>query len=168
MTDNPSAWYLVATDDGSDDAYTVTREAGFNLAADAGAGVILYDRSTESKMTNPYPAGPWSDEGDALAPDNELEPETLRKLGRGYLADQLLQGRERGVAVRAHLAVNTGAEALSDAVERYRPRAVVFPREVKDDGGGLVDRVRGNTVADMLADSDVEVILIDEQGDTTG
>ena len=167
MTDSPSAWYLVATDDGSDEVYTATREAGFDLAADAGAGVILYDRTSESKMTNPYPAGPWSDEDDALSPEYELEPETLREMGRGYLADQVVAGRERGLQVRAHLAVNTGSEALSDAVERYRPTVVVFPEQVKDDGG-LIDKVRHNTVADLLADTDAHVILIDAQGNQVG
>jgi hypothetical protein len=167
MTDSPSAWYLVATDDGSDEVYTATRVAGFDLAADAGAGVILYDRTSESKMTNPYPAGPWSDEDDALSPEYELEPETLREMGRGYLADQVVAGRERGLQVRAHLAVNTGSEALSDAVERYRPTVVVFPEQVKDDGG-LIDKVRHNTVADLLADTDAQVILIDAHGNQVG
>lgn len=167
MPDSPNAWFLVATDDGSDEAYTVTREAGFDLAADAGAGVILYDRTSESKMTNPYPAGPWSDEDDAVSPEDELEPETLREMGRGYLADQVMAGRERGLPVRAHLAVNTGAEALSDAVERYRPTTVVFPETVRDDGG-LLDKVKHDTVADLLADTTADVILIDAQGRPTG
>lgn len=167
MTDNPSAWYLVATDDGSDEAYTATREAGFDLAAEAAAGVILYDRSSESKMTNPYPAGPWSDEDDAVSPEYELEPETLREMGRGYLADQVTAARKRGLEVRAHLAVNTGAEALSDAVARYQPAVVVFPEEIRDDGD-LLDKVRHNTVADLLADTDARVVLIDRQGNTVG
>lgn len=163
MTDNPSAWYLVATDDGSDKAYTATREAGFELAAEADAGVILYDRTSESKMTNPYPAGPWSDEHDAVSPESDLGPETLQEMGRGYLADQVVAGRERGLDVRAHLAVNTGAEALSDAVERYRPAAVVFPESAQDDGN-VFDKVRHKTVADELAHTDAKVILIDQQG----
>jgi hypothetical protein len=167
MTDNPSAWYLVATDDGSDEAYTATREAGFELAAEADAGVILYDRTSESKMTNPYPAGPWSDEDDAVSPDYELTPETLREMGRGYLADQMVAGRERGIDIRAHLAVNTGAEALSDAVERYRPAMVVFPDNIRD-SGGLLDKVRHNTVEDLLAHTDAKVVLIDRGGNTVG
>jgi hypothetical protein len=167
MTDNPSAWYLVATDDGSDEAYTATREAGFELAAEADAGVILYDRTSESKMTNPYPAGPWSDEDDAVSPDYELTPETLREMGRGYLADQMVAGRERGIDVRAHLAVNTGAEALSDAVERYHPAMVVFPDSIRD-SGGLLDRVRHSTVEDLLAHTDAKVVLIDRGGNTVG
>lgn len=163
MTDNPSAWFLVATDDGSDEAYTATREAGFDLAADTGAGVILYDRTSESKMTNPYPAGPWSDEDDALSPEYELTPETLREMGRGYLADQVEAGRGRGLDVHAHLAVNTGAQALADAVERYGPSTVVFPEDIKDDGD-LFDKVRHNTVADLLGHTNAEVVLVDASG----
>lgn len=166
MTDEPTTWYLVATDDGSDEAYTTCRDAGFDLADDAGAGVILYDRTSESKLTNPYPAGPWSDEDDAASPSDELTPHELRELGRAYLADQLEAGRERGIVTRAHLAANTGAEALHDAIERYGPSTVVFPAEVKDDGG-LLDKVRHNTVADLLSETDVDVVLVDADGDPT-
>lgn len=163
MPENPTNWYLVATDDGSDPAYTVTREAGFDRAAKHDAGVILYDRTSESKLTNPYPSGPWSDEDDALSPEDELEPETLREMGRAYLADQMVAGRGRGLAVRAHLAVDTGATALSDAVERYQPTTVVFPESVED-GGGLLDRVGHGTVVDLLEDTNAEVVLIDADG----
>lgn len=163
MPDNPSTWYLVATDDGNDSAYTVARDAGLELAAEAGAGVILYDRTSESKLTNPYPSGPWSDEGDAVSPETDLEPEMLRDMGRGYLAEQIVAARERGIPARAHLAVNTGAEALSDAVERYRPTHVVFPESIKDDGG-LLDKVKHDTVADLLADTGADVVLIDAEG----
>jgi hypothetical protein len=167
MSDTPSAWYLVATDDGSDEAYTATRRAGFQMAAEAGAGVVLYDRTSESKLTNPYPAGPWSDEGDAVSPEAELEPETLREMGRGYLADQVTEGRDHAIAVRAHLAVNTGAEALADAVDRYRPSHVIFPASIEDEGG-LLDKARHNTVADLLSDTAAQVVLIDREGNRVG
>jgi hypothetical protein len=163
MSDKPTAWYLVATDDGSDAAYAVTREAGLELAADADAGVILYDRTSESKLTNPYPSGPWSDEGDAVSPESELEPETLHDMGRGYLAEQVVDARDRGIPTRAHLAVNTGAEALSDAVRRYRPTTVVFPRRATEDAS-LLDKATHDTVADLLADTSAEVVLIDDEG----
>jgi hypothetical protein len=57
MSYDPTAWYLVATDDGSDTAYTVTREAGVERAAEADAGVILYDCTSESKPRRPLPVG---------------------------------------------------------------------------------------------------------------
>jgi len=166
MSDNPTTWYLVATDDGSDSAYTVTREAGLDLAAKAEAGIILYDRTSESRLTNPYPSGPWSDEGDAVSPDSELEPEVLREMGRAYLAEQIVEARDRGIPARAHLAVNTGAEALADAVRRYRPATVVFPQSATDDASFL-DKVTHDTVADLLADTSAEVVLIDAEGDQT-
>lgn len=163
MADNPTTWYLVATDDGSDSAYTVTREVGLDLAVKSDAGVILYDRTSESKLTNPYPSGPWSDEGDAVSPDAELEPETLRDMGRAYLAEQVIEARDRGIPTRAHLAVNTGAEALADAVRRYRPTTVVFPQAATEDASFL-DKVAHDTVADLLADASAEVVLINAEG----
>ncbi|HEX6256067.1 MAG TPA: hypothetical protein VFZ70_09675 [Euzebyales bacterium] len=163
MSDDPTAWYLVATDDGSDMTYTVTREAGVERAAKADAGVILYDRTSESKLTNPYPSGPWSDEGDAVSPDSELEPETLREMGRAYLADQVVEIRDRGMPARAHLAVNTGAQALTDAVRRYRPTTIVFPRKATDEGGMLAKLTDGS-IAEALSDTSAEVVLIDEDG----
>jgi hypothetical protein len=39
----------------------------------------------------------------------------------------------------------------------------VFPEEIRDDGD-LLDKVRHNTVADLLADTDARVVLIDRQG----
>jgi hypothetical protein len=163
MSDDPTAWYLVATDDGNDAAYSVTREAGVELAAEADAGVILYDRTSESKLTNPYPSGPWSDEGDAVSPNSELEPETLREMGRGYLADQVVEIRDRDVPARAHLAVNTGARALSDAVRRYRPTTIVFPSSAADEGGMLAKLTDGS-VAEALSETSAEVVLIDDEG----
>lgn len=163
MPDHPDTWYLVATDDGSDARYATVRDAGFDRAADAGAGVILYDRTTESKLTNPYPSGPWSDEGDALSPEDELDPHVLREMGRAYLAEQVEDGRARGVPTRAHLAVDTGAQALSDAISRYRPAAIVFPAAATHEGG-LLDRITHGTVADALEDTSADVMLIDEDG----
>lgn len=163
MPDHPDTWYLVATDDGSDATYATVREAGFDLASDAGAGVILYDRTTESKLTNPYPSGPWSDESDALSPGDELDPPVLREMGRGYLADQVEDGRARGIPTRAHLAVDTGAQALSDAIGRYGPAALVFPAAATDEGG-LLERITHGTVADALEETSADVILIDQEG----
>lgn len=163
MTDNTGSWYLVATDDGSDPVYTTTREAGIDLAAEEGAGVIFYDRSSESKVTNPYPSGPWSDEDDAISPESELEPGVLREMGRGYLADQLEDTRERGIDARAHLAVDTGADALSDAIHRYEPTTIVFPQQATDEGG-LLEQVTDGTVADALSETSARVVLIDEDG----
>lgn len=163
MPDQPGTWYLVATDDGSDAAYSATRNAAFDLASDRGAGVILYDRTSESKLTNPYPSGPWSDEDDALGPDDELDPGKLREMGRRYLAEQIEEGRQRGIATRAHLAVDTGGSALSDAIRRYQPTTIVFPAAASDEGG-LLDKVSGGTVADALDAASADVVLVDEDG----
>lgn len=163
MSDDTTPWYIVATDDGQDEAYAATRKAGLELARADGAGVILYDRTSESYLTNPYPAGPWSSEDDAVSPGSELEPQVLENLGRGYLARQLSDARDSGLPAKTHLAVNTGAEALTDALERYQPAKVILPSTIIDEGGFL-DRVRHSTISDLLAHTDVEAILVEPDG----
>jgi hypothetical protein len=94
-----STMLLVATDDGVDPAYAACRRAGFELARRKGAAVVLYDRSSESYLVDPYPYGVWTSEylgpaGDKLRDINELIP-----LGRHYLADQVAEGRALGLQV---------------------------------------------------------------------
>src|SRR6266511_4004464 len=48
---------LVVTGE-SDDEYARTRAAAFDIAAETGAEVILYDHSAESHFVDPYLAGP--------------------------------------------------------------------------------------------------------------
>ncbi len=154
--------YLVATDDGTDPRYAAVRDAGIAAARDDGATVVLYDRSTESYLTNPYPSGPWSDEDDALSPSWELSPGRLDAIGRGYLATQLRAATDAGVQATAHLAVDTGATAMRDAVARYTPDAVYLPAHIADPS--LLDRVRGNTLKSLTSAIDSPVRLVDRSG----
>jgi hypothetical protein len=55
-----STMLLVATDDGVDPAYAACRRAGLEVARRAGAAVVLYDRSSESYLVDPYEPGPWT------------------------------------------------------------------------------------------------------------
>lgn len=154
--------YLVETDDGSDELITTTREAGLALAEQDGAEVVLYDRSTESYLTDPYPAGPWSDEDDAVSPSTELDRQTLESLGRHYLTEQLDAAEERGLRVRVHLAQGAGAEALAEAIERYGVDLVVLPASV--DSPSVVDRVRGSSLSALRKKVDVPIRLVDDSG----
>ncbi len=154
--------YLVATDDGSDARYRAVRDAGIAAAREDGASVVLYDRTTESYLTNPYPSGPWSDEEDALSPGWELSPGRLDAVGRGYLADQLRAASAAGVRATAHMAVDTGATAMRDAVARYSPDVVFLPAHITNPS--LLDRVRGNTLKSLTSAIDTPVRLVDESG----
>jgi hypothetical protein len=150
--------YLVATDDTG--AGGPTREEGLQLAARDGARVLLYDRSAESRLTDPYDIGPWGADRDGVGPDTALEPDVLEGLGRRYLADQLRLARARGLDVRAHLPSGTGAAALADACARYAPDLLVLPASM--DRPGLLDRITRNTLADL--DAGVPVRLVEAVG----
>lgn len=158
----PTRWYLVATDDGSDPRYTAVVNAALAAARDDGAGVVLYDRSTESYLTNPYPSGPWSDERDALSPGWNLSPGRLDAIGRGYLADQIRTAIEMGLSVTAHLAVDSGATAMGDAVARFSPEVVYLPEHLTNPS--LLDRVRRNTLSALMSAIDAPVRLVDRDG----
>lgn len=154
--------YLVATDDGNDPRYAAVRQAGIDAAREHGANVLLYDRTTESYLTNPYPSGPWSDEVDALSPAWQLTPGRLDAIGRGYLAQQLRDATAAGVRATAHLAVDTGATAMRDAVDRYTPDVVFLPAHIASPS--LFDRVRGNTLRALMSAIDAPVRLVDDDG----
>lgn len=145
----PGRWYLAATDDGTDPRYAAVRRAALDAASADGAGLILYDRTTESYLTNPYPSGPWSDEGDALSPGWQLSPQALDAVGRGYLAEQLRAAADAGVNATAHLAVDTGATAMADVVARFAPDIVFLPQHLERPS--LLDRVKRNTLPALAA-----------------
>lgn len=158
----PGRWYLAATDDGTDPRYEAVRRAALAAATADGAGLVLYDRSTESYLTNPYPSGPWSDEADALSPGWQLSPQALDAVGRGYLADQLRAAADAGVNATAHLAVDTGATAMADAVARFTPDVVFLPQHVEQPS--LLDRVKRNTLTALAGAIQGPIRLVTADG----
>lgn len=149
--------YLVATDDGSA-TYEENRREGLELARRDDARVVLYDRSSESYLVDPYPVGAWSSGDDAVSAASRMDPGVLASLGRGYLADQLVAAREGGAEVIAYLAMGHGAPALAEAVQRLHPDLLVLPEAMARPT--LVDRLRRNTLADLRARTHVEVHLV--------
>lgn len=160
----PERWYLAATYE-DDPRYQAVQDAAMAAAKRDGAGLILYDRTTESYLTNPYPSGPWSDEHDALSPGWSLTPAALDAIGRGYLARQLRVAADAGIAATAHLALDTGAKAMREVLARFEPAMVFLPAHLGEPS--LFDRVRGNTLAALTSVIDVPVQLVDDHGDLT-
>ena len=154
--------YLVATDDGGTEDFAAVREAGMAKAQEDGARVLLYDATSESLLTDPYPVGPWSAEDDATSPDSELDPQTLHGLGRGYLADQLEAARARGLDIHAYLAEGTGTKAIVEAVQRFSPDLLVLPSSLSDPS--LLDKVRSNTLDELKEQTDVDILLVNADG----
>jgi hypothetical protein len=153
---------LVATDDGTDPAYAVCRRAGLEVARREGAAVVLYDRSSESYLVDPYESGPWTSQNHGPAGDRPLDLPELVRLGRRYLAEQVAEGRALGLEVGAWLARGTGPAALAAACERLGVDRVVLPDKLARPS--LRDRVLGRTLAGFQARLAAKITLVDDQG----
>jgi hypothetical protein len=153
---------LVATDDGTDPAYAVCRRAGLELARREGATVVLYDRSSESYLVDPYEYGPWTSQNHGPAGDRPLDIPELLRLGRRYLADQVAEGRALGLQVGAWLARGTGPAAMAAACERLGVDRVVLPDQLARPS--LRDRVLGRTLAAFQDRLSAKLTLVDGQG----
>jgi hypothetical protein len=138
----PAAVVLAATDDGLDPAYQATRQAAYAMAAREGARVVLFDRSPELYLVDPYerPHGNGGRPGSAL-----LSQRTASRLGRPYLAEQLDEARELGLDGAAWVARGHGPDALAAACEVLDAERVVLPSVLATPP--LIDRVRGHTLA---------------------
>ena len=125
-----SSLILVVTDDGRAPAYSRTRRAAIELARTTGGRILFYDRSAESRFVDPYASGPFTSDNDGSHGERMLEPAELRALGRGYLAEDVIEARAAGVAAWAWLPRRTGARAIGEAVERFGCDLIVVPAEL--------------------------------------
>jgi hypothetical protein len=157
-----STMLLVATDDGTDPAYAVCRRAGLDLARREGAAVVLYDRSSESYLVDPYEYGPWTSQNHGPAGDRPLDIPELLRLGRRYLAEQVTEGRALGLRVGAWLARGTGPAAMAAACQRLGVDRVVLPDQLARPS--LRDRVLGRTLDAFQARLSAKITLVDDQG----
>lgn len=154
----PAVTVLAATDDGLDPAYQATRQAAFAVAAREGARVVLFDRSPELYLVDPYePArangGPRS---------SLLSQRTAGRVGRPYLAEQLAEVSRLGLDGAAWVARGHGPEALAAACEVLDAERVVLPATLATPP--LVDRVRGHTLAAFRRRVPARITLADLDG----
>ncbi len=157
-----STLLLVATDDGTDPAYAVCRRAGLDLARREGATVVLYDRSSESYLVDPYESGPQTSQNHGPAGDRPLDIPELLRLGRRYLAEQVTEGRALGLQVGAWLARGTGPAAMAAACERLQVDRVVLPDKLARPS--LRDRVLGRTLAGFQDRLSAKITLVNDHG----
>jgi hypothetical protein len=136
----PASVVLAATDDGLDPAYQATRQAAFAVAAREGARVVLFDRSPELYLIDPYERS-----GDGGRRSSLLNQRTASRLGRPYLAQQLAEARQLGLDGAAWVARGHGPDALAAACEILDVERVVLPATLA--APPLIDRVRGHTLA---------------------
>jgi hypothetical protein len=156
----PAAVVLAATDDGIDPIYQATRQAGFAVAARDGARVVLFDRSPELYLVDPYDPGRDGHRGRPRT--SLLNQRTASRLGRPYLAEQLAEARRLGLDGAAWVARGHGPDALAAACELLDVERVVLPATLASPA--LVDRVRGHTLAAFRRRVPARISLADTDG----
>jgi Putative zinc-finger len=155
----PAAVVLAATDDGLDPAYQATREAAFAVAAREGARLVLFDRSPELYLVDPYERSGGNGGGPR---GGLLNQQTAGRVGRPYLAAQLAEAGERGLDGAAWVARGHGPDALATACEVLDAERVVLPATLASPA--LIDRVRGHTLAAFRRRVPARISLADLDG----
>jgi Putative zinc-finger len=155
----PAAVVVAATDDGLDPAYQATREAAFAVAARDGARLVLFDRSPELYLVDPYEPA----RGNGGGPRSSLlSQRTAGRAGRAYLAEQLAEARRLGLEGAAWVARGHGPDALAAACEVLEAERVVLPATLA--APPLIDRVRGHTLAAFRRRVPARISLADLDG----
>ena len=128
------------------------------MAAREGARVVLFDRSPELYLVDPYERN-----GDGGRPRSSLlSQRTASRLGRPYLAEQLAEARQLGLDGAAWVAHGHGPDALAAACEVLDAERVVLPATLATPQ--LVDRVRGHTLAAFRRRVPARITLADLDG----
>jgi anti-sigma factor RsiW len=154
----PAAVVLAATDDGLDPAYQATRQAAFAVAAREGARVVLFDRSPELYLVDPYERA----RGNGGPRSSLLSQRTAGRVGRAYLAEQLAEVNRLGLDGAAWVARGHGPDALAAACEVLDAERVVLPATLA--APPLIDRVRGHTLAAFRRRVPARITLADLDG----
>ena len=156
----PAAVVVAATDDGLDPAYQATRQAAFAVAARDGARLVLFDRSPELYLVDPYER---ARRGNGGRPRSALlSQRTASRVGRPYLASQLAEAGRLGLDGAAWVARGHGPEALAAACEVLDAERVVLPATLATPP--LIDRVRGHTLAAFRRRVPARISLADLDG----
>ena len=155
----PAAVVVAVTDDGLDPAYQATRQGAYAVAAREGARVVLFDRSPELYLVDPYEPA----RGNGGRPRSSLlNQRSASRLGRPYLADQLAEARQLGLDGTAWVARGHGPAALAAACEVLDAERVVLPASLVSPP--LIDRVRGHTLAAFRRRVPARITLADLDG----
>ncbi len=155
----PAAVVLAATDDGLDPVYQATRQVAFAVAAREGARLVLFDRSPELYLVDPYERA----RGNGGHPRSSLlNQRSASRLGRPYLAEQLAEAHQLGLDGAAWVARGHGPDALAAACEVLDAERVVLPATLAEPP--LIDRVRGHTLAAFRRRVPARITLADLDG----
>lgn len=148
------------------------RRAAMDIARTANARLILYDIDaaprTLAGVPNPLDGVPqpteWSGDGDDNVGETpfQLGPDELERMGRHALADQVRQARGAGVNAFGWLPSKRNADELATYSGETGADLIVVPSEL--DHGGLMARLRGETLEKVVDKSEAAVAVVYEDG----
>ncbi|MEA2509786.1 MAG: hypothetical protein QOG21_1868 [Actinomycetota bacterium] len=147
---------LVAVDDHSDPAYQRSLSAAIELARGTTAGLLLYDRSTESLMVDPYPFP------ELINDSSPLDTVGARFLGRDYLAQQIEACMQEGVPASAWLPRARGPKEMARCARSFGVDAAILP--VKLQSPSLKERVRGNCLGRFREELQIPIVVVTAEG----
>ena len=143
---------LVAVDGHDGSAYQRSLPAGIDLVRGTDRSLLLYDRSAESSLVDPYPYP------DGIDDTHMLDAQFARCLGRDYLAEQIEVCQREGVSASAWLPRASGPKEMARCVRTFGVNAAILPAEL--DSPSLVDRVRGNCLRRFREELDVPIMIV--------
>jgi hypothetical protein len=132
-SEDPSGPPVVITVTTDDDRYRECRHMAMQLAVDSDARLILYDWDAATVLGDPLPSV-WSAEGTEESLPSELDAGDLEAAGRGALATQLGEARERGIRATAWLPSEPGPEAFLEYASEHGATSIVLPRDLRAKG----------------------------------
>jgi hypothetical protein len=153
---------ILAETDETDIRYRRVRLAAHRTARAAGARLVLFDRSSASLFSDPYPSGSWTADVDGPRGDRPLRGSELIELGRHALRDQLNEAARAGVQAEAWLSRGVGAAALVDAVVHSGAQLVI--RLADESRPSLLRRLLGDSLAAACSQVPVPVATVDADG----
>jgi hypothetical protein len=129
---------LAVVTDAYDDQLAATRDIALALALQHDLDVVLYDRSEETWMDHPHPAGPC-DRADLDARD------------RTHLAAQLDDFESAGVSATTWIATVPAISEIVDVIREIDVDIVLLPDRL--DRRKLFDRLLSNRSADAVVEA---------------
>ena len=121
------------------------------------ADVIAYDTSAISYLVNPYPSELYEKEY-----SKSLDASQLLVMGRQYLSEQINLFRNEGVSAKAVLPTDHGFEHLAEWADREEADVIMLPDSMIKEG--IVGRLQGYTLSNLLSSTHKPVLIVDKLG----
>lgn len=132
------------------------RSQASELASANNAELILFELSAASYLASPYP------EEDRSKWIRILNENDLMLFGRSPIAKQLNQIITNGISAGAILPTTHGFRHLAEWAEKEDVDVIIIPFSLVDPG--LLERLRGYSLRQLLENTSRQVVVVDEDG----